>query len=240
MDIPKETFSESFSYLFNNYVIYILLFTIFYILIHILYIHYTCAPDKLITEFKNFKSFRTNHYSQSKPEIENIDKSKNSHFLVYGASGSGKTNFIKWYLNTLKLDYIVFGKDSTEWPEDKFINHNQLDQINLEKINNKTIILDDLGSYKNLKSIVDDLFRYGRHNNLQIIYLAHYAKDVLPVIRETIKKINITLDNSDKFFESIVDAYSLSKCIIEKWIEYRNQNEYGIIELNTRTKHYII
>ena len=89
-NLPKETFSESFSYLFNNYAILILLFTIFIIALFVMYIHYKCEPDKLISEFKNFKSFRTNHYSQSKPQLECVDKSKNSHFLVYGASGSGK------------------------------------------------------------------------------------------------------------------------------------------------------
>ena len=57
----------------------------------------------------------------------------------------------------------------------------------MKNINNKTIILDDLGAFKNLKTIVEDFFRNGSHNNLQIIYLAHYAKDVLPIVRENIK-----------------------------------------------------
>ena len=168
--MTKETFSEAFSYLFNKYAIYIILFTIFYILIYFMYIYFNCAPDKLVIEFENFKSFRTNHFSKTESSLNSIDKNKNTHLLIYGASGSGKTNFLKWYLNTLKLDYIVFGRDSKEWSSDKFINHEQLCQINLAKINNKTIILDDLGAFKNLKSIVDDLFRYGRHNGVQIYF----------------------------------------------------------------------
>ena len=151
-----------------------------------------------------------------------------------------KTNFIKWYLNTLKLDYIVFGKDSTEWREDKFIYHDQLNQIDFEKIHNRTIKLDDLGAFKNLKLIVEDLFRYGRHNNLHIVYLAHYIKDVLPIVRQNITKIYITLKNSKSFFSRFIDTYELNKNSIEKWIEYRNQNEFGIIELNTITTHYLI
>ena len=65
-------------------------------------------------------------------------------------------------------------------------------------------------------------------------------KDVLPIVRENINKIYITLNNSDTFFQSIIDAYSLPKQIVEKWIEYRNQNEYGIIDVNTITKNYLI
>ena len=107
-------------------------------------------------------------------------------------------------------------------------------------MNNKTIILDDLGAFKNLKTIVEDLFRNGRHNNFQIIYLAHYTKDVLPIVRQNINKIYITINNCDSFFHSIMDAYELNKNIIDKWIEYRNQNEYGIIEINTITKNYLI
>ena len=160
--------------------------------------------------------------------------------MVYGASGSGKTNFLKWYLNTLNLDYIVFARDESEWSSDKFINYDTLLQINFKKINNKTIILDDLGAFKNLKTKVEELFNYGRHNNLQIIYLAHYVKDVLPVVRETIKQIYITISNTDKFFESIIDEYKLNKCILNQLEIYRNQFEYGVIEINTLTKNYKI
>ena len=110
MNIPKETFSESFSFLFNEYTIYILLCTIFIILIYLMYVHFNCAPDKLILEFKKFTHFKTNHYTQSKSQIESIDKSKNSHFLIYGSTGSGKTNFLKYYLTRHNLDYIIFGR----------------------------------------------------------------------------------------------------------------------------------
>ena len=141
MDLPKETFSESFKYLFDNYAIYILLFTILFICFCFIYAHFFSSPHHLISEFKNFKPFRTNHYSESEPQIESIDRSKNSHFLVYGASGSGKTTFLKYYLNTLNLDYIVFARDdSTEWPIDThFINFEQLNKIDFEKIKIKQL-----------------------------------------------------------------------------------------------------
>ena len=59
-----------------------------------------------------------------------------------------------------------------------------LKKVNIDNIKNKTIILDDAGAYTNLKKNVEDFFRNGRHNNIQVIYLAHYAKDVLPIVRQ--------------------------------------------------------
>ena len=54
----------------------------------------------------------------------------------------------------------------------------------IESLANKTINLDDTGAYKNLKTKVEDLVRYGRHHNIHVIYLAHYAKHVFPIVRE--------------------------------------------------------
>ena len=125
-------------------------------------------------------------------------------------------------------------------PNTSLLTKMNCNQINFEKINNKTIILDDLAAFKNLKTMVEDLFRNGRHNNLQIIYLAHYVKDVLPIVRENINRLYITINNSDTFFQSIIDAYALPKLNLEKWFEYRNQFEFGITEINTITKNFKI
>ena len=175
MNIPKETFSESFSFLFNEYTIYIVLISIFIIAVYFIYENFFTSGEKLVQEFKKFTHFKTNHYSECENKFESVDKSKNSHFLIYGSTASGKTNFLKYYLTRHNLDYIIFGRHGEEWPDNQFINYEQLNQIDFNKINNKTIILDDLGAFKNLKTIVEDLFRNGRHNNVQIIYLAHYA-----------------------------------------------------------------
>ena len=66
----KESFSEAFSYLFNRYAIYIILFTIFYILIYFMYIYFKDEPDKLVLEFENFKGFRTNHFTQIESQLK--------------------------------------------------------------------------------------------------------------------------------------------------------------------------
>ena len=104
----------------------------------------------------------------------------------------------------------------------------------------KTVVLDDAGAYKSLRLKVKDLFRYGRHHQIQVIYLAHYAKDVLPIVRENCHKIFLTINNPENFFESILQSYAITPSVREghKWKHYRDQLEYGIIELDTRSQKY--
>ena len=56
----------------------------------------------------------------------------------------------------------------------------------MESLADKAVILDDAGAYKSLKTKVEDLFRFGRFHNIQVISLAHYPNDVLPIKRERI------------------------------------------------------
>ena len=77
----------------------------------------------------------------------------------------------------------------------------QLEKIKYVSLADKTIILDELGAYKSLITKVEYLFRFGRHHNTQVIYLAHYAKDVLPIVRENCFKIFITINTPDKFLK---------------------------------------
>ena len=129
---------------------------------------------------------------------------------MYGTSGSGKTSFLKYYLAQTKSDFIVFGRDENEC-KDNYIPLLQLENINIESLAGKTIILDDAGAYKQLKTKVEDLFRFGRHHNIQVIYLAHYAKDVLPVVRENCFKLYITIKIPDSFFETMMSCYSIKQ-----------------------------
>ena len=76
---------------------------------------------------------------------------------------------------------------------------------------------------------MEDLFRFGRHHGMVVIYLAHYAKDVLPVVREIRFKIYLTINNPDKFFESIVHTYSIKDPgFLLRWKYFRDQLEFGI------------
>ena len=114
------------------------------------------------------------------------------------------------YLDQTKTHFLVFGRDENEF-KDSYIPLLPLENIEIEKLGNRTIILDDAGAYKNLITKVEDLFRFGRHHNIQVIYLPHYAKDVLPVVRENCFKIFITINNPDSFFETIIQTYSIKE-----------------------------
>ena len=171
----------------------------------------------------------------------------NSHLIIYGSSGSGKTSFLKHYLAHTPRDssrtYVVFGRDEREFPSQKFVPLLQLEKVSIESLTNKIVVLDDAGAYKSLKTKVEDLFRFGRHLGIQMIYLAHYAKDVLPIVRENCFKIYLTINNPDNFFESIIQTYALASTIEDavnglNWKYYRNLLEYGINELDTRSQKY--
>ena len=168
----------------------------------------------------------------------------NSHFIIYGSSCSGKTSFLKHYLAQVaelrQRTYVVFGRDEREFPSQNFVPLLQLEKVSTESLTNKIVVLDDAGAYKSLKTKVEDLFRYGRHMGIQVIYLAHYAKDVLPIVRENCHKIFLTINNPDNFFESIVQTYALASAIKDgfNWKYYRDLLEYGIIEFDTRSQKY--
>ena len=161
--------------------------------------------------------------------------------LTYGTSGSGRTSFLKYYLDQTETLFLVFGRDENEF-NDNYVPLLQLEKIEIEKLADRTRILDDAGAYRNLRTKVEDLFRFGRHHNIQVIYLAHYAKDVLPVVSENCFKIFVTINNPDSFFETIVSAYSIPKelCLKEHRKQYRCQLEFGVIDFDTRSQKYKI
>ena len=164
----------------------------------------------------------------------------NSHFIIYGSSGSGKTSFLKHSLPHTPRTYVVFGRDEREFPSQNFVPLLQLENVSIEQLANKIVILDDAGACKSLKTKVEDLFRNGRHHQIQVIYLTHYAKDVLPIVRENCHKRFLTINNRDNFFESIVQTYAIAPAVKDglNWKYYRDQLKYGIIEFDTRSQIY--
>ena len=86
---------------------------------------------------------------------------------------------------------------------------------------------------------MEDLLTFGRHHGIVVIYLAHYAKDVLPVVRKNCFRIYLTINNPDNFFESIVQTYSIKDPgFLLRWKNFRDQLEFGIIEFDTRSQKY--
>ena len=167
----------------------------------------------------------------------------NCHMLIYGSSASGKTSFLKHYLTQSphKSNYVVFGRDEEEFPASNFVPLLQLKKKALNHLLIKRLYWMMQVHTKVLKTKVEDLFRFGRHHNIQVIYLAHYAKDVLPIVRENCFKIFITINNPDNFFETIIQTYSIKDGVTQsKWKQYRDQLEFGIIEFDTRSQKYKI
>ena len=111
----------------------------------------------------------------------------------------------------------------------------QLEKFDNESLANKTTIIDNGGAYESIKTKEGDIFRFGRHHNIRVIYLAHYSMDVLPMKRENCFKLFITLNNPDNVFETVTITYSIRDL---KWKQYRGQLEFGIIEFDTRSQKY--
>ena len=224
-----------------NKKLYIGLLCVIFIIILWVYWYYIKPNNykKLYRKLEQFKGFKYSHLTNKEEEQELTppNTNTNSHFLIYGTSGSGKTSFLKYYLDQTKTNFIVFGRDENEF-KDNYIPLLQLENIEIEKLANRTIILDDAGAFKQLRTKVEDLFRFGRHNNIQVIYLAHYAKDVLPIVRENCFKLYITINNPDSFFETIIQTYSIKEDL--KWKQYRSQLEFGVIEFDTESQKYKI
>ena len=207
---------------------------------------------KKLLQFEGFKYSHLTNQEREAPEdtreaTREAEVHGNSHFIIYGSSGSGKTSFLKHYLSRIgeQRTYVVFGRDEREFPSQNFVPLLQLEKVAIESLANKIVVLDDAGAYKSLKTKVEDLFRFGRHLGIQVIYIAHYAKDVLPVVRENCFKIYLTINNPDNFFESIGQTYGLASAKADavngfNWKYYRDQLEYGIIELDTRSQKYKI
>ena len=210
---------------------------------------------KKLLQFEGFKySHLTNQEREAPQDTREATREAevhgNSHFIIYGSSsGSGKTSFLKHYLAIASAQvaeqrtYVVFGRNEREFPTQNFVPLLQLEKVGIESLANKIVVLDDAVAYKSLKTKVEDLFRFGRHLGIQVIYLAHYAKDVLPVVRENCFKLYLTINNPDNFFESIVQTYGLASAKADavnglNWKYYRDQLEYGIIEFDTRSQKY--
>ena len=128
--------------------------------------------------------------------------------LIYCTSSSGKTSFPKNNFDQTGSNFIVFGRDETESP-DNYVALLHLENINIESLANKNKILEDAGAYKKPKTKVEDLLRFGRHLNIRGIHLAHYAKGVLPIKRENCFRLFITITNQESFYGTITNTCSI-------------------------------
>ena len=104
--------------------IYIGLLCVIFIVLYLYW--YYIRPrhyEKIYQKLKQFKGFKKSHFTdqpKDEPQVKPITNT-NCHFLVYGTSGSCKTSFLKYYLDQTKSDFIVFGRDKTEFRQENYI-----------------------------------------------------------------------------------------------------------------------
>ena len=104
--------------------------------------------EKIYQKLKQFKVCKKSHLTdqpKDEPQVKPITNT-NCHFLVYGTSGSGKTSFLKYYLDQTKSDFIVFGRDETEFRQENYTPLLHLEKVEIESLANKTVTLDDTGA----------------------------------------------------------------------------------------------
>ena len=69
--------------------------------------------------------------------------------------GTGKTSFLKYYLDQTNSTFILFGRSETEFP-DNYVPELQFEKREIESLLNETIVLDDASAYRNLQTKVDE------------------------------------------------------------------------------------
>ena len=105
----------------------------------------------MYNNLKQFSGFIYSHLTNQEEEfLSPAIRNTNCHILVYGTIGSGKTSFLKQNSNQTNFTYIVFGRDSTEFHEQNFVDLLLLEKFDIETLANKTITLDDAGVSKQL------------------------------------------------------------------------------------------
>ena len=150
---------------------FIVCLIIFIGIIVVIYCNYIrpMSYKKIYKKLQQFAGFKYSHLTNQEREApqDTIEESReatpvhgNSHFIIYGSSGSGKTSFLKHYLAIANArnqrTYVVFGRDEREFPSQNFVPLLQLEKVSIESLANKIVVLDDAGAYKTLKTKVED------------------------------------------------------------------------------------
>ena len=176
-------------------------------------INFKYIPKQKLTEERNLLEA---------PKGQTVDDNtcnySNNHFIIYGASGKGKSYWLKKnYLERFNIErYFVFSPHRDEWDENKIIN----DLKEIKHINNATIVLDDVENKIKNSTIVNDLFLNGRHRNVQCIIIAHTTKIISNQIRQNINNILITTNNTPEFYKQLKEVYGITDPIENVNLEY--------------------
>ncbi|KAL4240361.1 hypothetical protein ACF0H5_001151 [Mactra antiquata] len=183
-----------------------------------------------VNDALNFKGFNEEKVEEVVEEV--IDRTRNSHILLFGGSDTGKTYFIKQYIKKNNIQNLkVFCLDREEWDYADIADPERLND--LEYLKNHTVLLDDQGSMK-LDKKVAEIISKGRHFNIQLIFLAHLSTDLSPKSRNNVKEIFITTGNSPKFFHDLKNKFMIMD------LSNFSHIEYGIIRYNLNKNSFIV
>ena len=107
---------ETLSNFLTNHILLIFIIGIIIIIWSLIKIRISSHPYQyLLNEFKNFKGFPLKNIPLNNHDnVKTINRSENSHMLVYGQSGSGKTTFIKHYIKNINV--LIFTLSFDDWP----------------------------------------------------------------------------------------------------------------------------
>ena len=108
---------ETISNFLTNDILLIFIIGIILIIWSIIIVKYVSSYpyQHLRNEFKNFKGFPLKNIPlNNNDNAKTINRSENSHMLVYGQSGSGKTTFIKHYIKNINV--LIFTLPFDDWP----------------------------------------------------------------------------------------------------------------------------
>ena len=206
-----------------------------------------------VQQAKHFKGFKINN-NQSLNEFTNdqntqtdaIFNNHDSHLLIYGQTESGKTTFLKRYINAHynQMNVFIFCRDTNEWKgfpnvingtdDGALFQLENTDKYKGAPDNRNLIILDDMGGLISQKMIAE-IFTKGRHDYIQIIFLGHKPKDVDNKIRGNIKKFYVTTANTSEFFYELNDTYKIRLPLVNF-----QTIEYGIIVVDLIKNTFII
>jgi hypothetical protein len=248
---------EEIKYVLKNNILKIVLIIVVFFFIFYVIFYFNFYIPKPIQEIKenveiasHFNGFPIKHtYQNLKVSSNNnkqstIDKT-DRHLIIYGGTETGKTTFVKKYIEKHynKNSVYIYCKDTDEWKGFSNVYEGTTESLgdleNMETFkgtpeNRSLIILDDMGNLIPQKT-VSSIYTKGRHYYIQIIVLAHKAKDVDNKIRDNVRNIYCTTMNNVAFFKELCDAY-----VFKLPLENYRGVEFGMIEINLIKDFYIV
>ena len=187
-----------------------------------------CIEYKICYETGYYKINNFFHFLSNKMETCDFP---NQHIVLYGASGSGKTRYIKNYLKTNNIEnYVVFVKDEKEWKET--VGKVFLDYNIIPKLKNHVIILDDVEDQIKIgkeNTTIINLVKEGRHLGNTAIIVSHSCKNISNQIRQNVCKIVVFARNTAETFKAIKETYEIDEPI-DKFREPFGYIEYFVFD----------